>query len=289
MCHLARATDCILHLFHPPFYGVDKMCHRDKQGRHGHGLLEETVLTRARIMAGHPSVVLMALMCALAFGALALAGPWWVWMLVPLGIGAQLLNEYNLHRHVFHLRPPRKQWAFDLLYQAHYGHHDFPTNQALFFVPPWVALPMLAVNWALVWTVAWALGAAEPFWIATAIVPAGGVAMFLVYEWYHMTAHLTVPKSALARRVTRLHNQHHFRDFTKWFHVSPGGQIIDRAMGTHIDAETLKTQQRTAFIRTLGLSPDDPRLIAARARFAQKYGLSEGEIAQAARRAERLA
>lgn len=240
-------------------------------------------MTRLRIMAGHPSVVLMAIICVLSFGALVMAGPWWAWVLVPLGVGAQLLNEYNLHRYVFHLNPPRRQWAFDLLYQAHYGHHDFPTNHGLFFVPPWIALPMLAFNWALVWVVSWAFGAAAPFWIATAIVPAGGVAMFLVYEWYHMTAHLTVKKSKIAQQVTRLHNQHHFRDFSKWFHVSPGGEIIDRMMGTNIDTEALKSQQRIEFIRTLGLSPDDPRLVAARLRFAPKYGLSDAEVLQAAK------
>lgn len=238
-------------------------------------------MTRPALMLRHPSIVFMALVCACAFTALAVAGPWWAWLLVPLGVGAQFLNEYNLHRFVFHLPPPRRQWAFDLLYQAHYGHHDFPTNHALFFVPIWIALPMLVFNTALFWAIAALVGAPQPHWVAIAIVPAGAVAMFLVYEWYHMTAHLTVTKSALGRRVTRLHNQHHFRDFSKWFHVSPGGEIIDRAMGTDIDAEALKQQQRMEFIRTLGMRPDDPRLIAARARFAPKYGLSEKEIAQA--------
>ncbi len=237
---------------------------------------------RWRILASHPSVVVMASACALAFTALVVAGPWWGWLLVPLGIGAQMLNEYNLHRYVFHQPPPKRQWAFDLLYQAHYGHHDFPTNKPLFFVPIWVALPMLGGNFALVWAVAWLLGAPSAFWIAVAIVPAGGVGMFLIYEWFHMTAHLNIPKGTIARRVTRLHNQHHFRDFSKWFHVSPGGEIIDRVMGTDIDTESLKHQQRIEFMRTLGLPPDDPRLVAARQRFAGKYGLSAQEIRQAA-------
>lgn len=238
-------------------------------------------MTRVRIMAAHPAIAIMALACAAAFTALLLAGPWWVWLLVPLGIAAQLLNEYSLHRYIFHLAPPRRQWAFDLLYQAHYGHHDFPTNHALFFVPIWVALPMLAGNTLLVWALASLLGVPSPHWVAIAIVPAGGVATFMVYEWFHMTAHLNLPKSRLSRRVTRLHNQHHFRDFSKWFHVSPGGEIIDRAMGTDIDTDALKRQQRTEFIRTLGMRPDDPRLVAARDRFAAKYGLSDAEVAQA--------
>ena len=200
---------------------------------------------------------------------------------VPLGIAAQWLNEYNLHRYVFHLNPPSRQWAFDLLYRAHYGHHDFPTNHKLFFVPVWVALPMLGGNFLVLWALMALLGVPQAVWIAVAIVPAGGVLMFLAYEWFHMSAHLTVPKSRITRHVTRLHNQHHFRDFSKWFHVSPGGQIIDRAMGTDIDHDALKAQQRIEFIRTLGMSPDDPRLLAARARFAGKYGLTQAEIARA--------
>jgi hypothetical protein len=82
--------------------------------------------------------------------------------------------------------------------------------------------------------------------------------------------------------VTTLHNQHHFRDFSKWFHVSPGGEVIDRVMGTAIDREALKSQQRIEFIRTLGMRPNDARLVAARRHFADVYGLNEAEISRAA-------
>ena len=101
-----------------------------------------------------------------------------------------------------------------------------------------------------------------------------------IFFWFGA---LRLSETAVERHVTRLHNQHHFRDFNKWFHVSPGGEIIDRAMGTDIDTEALKQQQRIAFIRTLGMKPDDPRLLAARAKFAGRYGLSEAEVARAAR------
>lgn len=240
-------------------------------------------MSRLRIMTGHPSVVLMALACFLGVVAMGLGAPWWAWLFVPLGVGAQMLNEYNLHRYVFHLSPPRQQWAFDLLYRAHYGHHDFPTNTRLFFVPVWVALPMLVGNFLLLWGALAVFGVPGAIWVAVAVVPVGGVAMFLCYEWFHMTAHLSVPKGPVARHVTKLHNQHHFRDFSKWFHVSPGGDVIDRAMGTAIDPDTLKSRQRSAFIRTLGLAPDDPRLVAARHKFAARYGLTALEIDRAAR------
>jgi fatty acid hydroxylase family protein len=238
-------------------------------------------MERLKLMYSHISVQAMTL--AVFAGAIIVAttGPAWVWLLLPLGVLVQMLNEYSIHRFVFHLPAPKKQWQFDLLYQVHYGHHDFPTNKELFFVPVWFALPMLAFNFLALWAVL-SLITIHALPIAAIVVLVGGVTTFLFYEWFHMTAHLNVPKIWVERHVSTLHNQHHFRDFSKWFHVSPGGQIIDRAMGTAIDREALKSQQRMEFIRTMGLRPDDPRLVSARLRFAGKYGLSEAEIERAA-------
>lgn len=238
-------------------------------------------MQRLWMMFEHNAVRVMAAFFVLAALWLAINGPVWAWGFVVFGIPAQMLNEYALHRYIFHLNPPRQQWAFNLLYRAHYGHHDFPTNQLLFFVPVWVAVPVLCSSFAVVWG---ALALVTPYAlpVAVAIVPVGGIATFLGYEWFHMTAHLTVPKTRVERHVTTLHNQHHFRDFSRWFHVSPGGEVIDRMMGTAIDLEALKSQQRIEFIRTLGLRPDDPRLVTARARFAAHYGLSADEITRAA-------
>ena len=201
-------------------------------------------MTRIKLMLSHISLQSIAVFFFIGLAICIMAGPWWIWMVVPLGIGAQMLNEYSLHRYVFHLKPPKKQWQFDLLYQAHYGHHDFPTNHILFFVPIWVALPMLAINFCIVYVIMLLIAPAYVFVLAAAIVLVGGIATFMGYEWFHMTAHLNLPKTWIERHVTTLHNQHHFRDFGKWFHVSPGGQIIDRAMGTAIDRDTLESQQR---------------------------------------------
>ncbi|MBT0956670.1 sterol desaturase family protein [Alphaproteobacteria bacterium KMM 3653] len=239
-------------------------------------------MTRLKTLATHPSLLSMAA-AALCGIAILTTGPWWAWLLIPLGFGAQMLNEYALHRFIFHLPPPKQQWAFDLLYQAHYGHHDFPTNTALFFVPIWVAIPVLGLNFTLIWAASSLLGLPAPLYIATAVALTGGVLMFLIYEWFHMTAHLTLPKGPIERHVTTLHNQHHFRDFSKWFHVSPGGEVIDRLAGTAISRDTLKSRQRIDFIRTLGMAPNDPRLIKARTRFASRYGLTKAEVSRAAK------
>lgn len=237
-------------------------------------------MKRLKIMARHDSVIAMALIFMAGTAWLAVHGSWLAWACVPIGIGLQLLNEYNIHRHLFHLSPPRQQWAFNLLYRAHYGHHDFPTCEKLLFVPVWFALPMVAVNFALVYGILTLLGLpALP--LTVAIVTVGGVGMFLGYEWFHMTAHMNVRKTAAERHVTQLHAQHHFRDFSKWFHVSPGGEVIDRAMGTAIDREALRSQSRIEFITTLGLAPNDPRLVRARHHYAAMAGLSAAQIERA--------
>lgn len=240
-------------------------------------------MDRLRLILGHASIPPMIVAVLAGICILAWQGPPWVWAFAVLGIPAQMLNEYGLHRYIFHLSPPKRQWAFDLLYQAHYGHHDFPTNKGLFFAPIWVTMPMLAINFAVVWGVLALITPTYAFNIAVAVVLVGGTGTFLGYEWFHMSAHTPGSRTRVEQHVATLHNQHHFRDFSRWFHVSPGGEIIDRAMGTAINREDLRSQQRIEFIRTLGMRPDDPRLIAARQRFAGKYALSAKDIEQAAR------
>lgn len=239
-------------------------------------------MMRLKIMCAHRSVQLMMVAVMLGVIIVLMTAPAWVWLFVPLGILTQMLNEYSIHRFLFHWPAPNEQWKFNLLYQVHYGHHDFPTNKVLFFVPIWFAIPMLCTNFLLLWGVLSFIASAFALPIAASVILVGGVGTFLCYEWFHMTAHMNVPKTWVERHVSTLHNQHHFCDFSKWFHVSPGGQIIDRAMGTSIDRDALKSQQRMEFIRTMGLRPDDPRLIASRLHFADKYGLTETEIERAA-------
>jgi len=240
-------------------------------------------MERLWLMLRHHTIIGIILAVAAGVVIVAQSGMPWLWALAVLGIPAQMMNEYNLHRYIFHLPPPDRQWQFNLLYRAHYGHHDFPTNKELIFAPDFVVFPVLVVNFSVLWALLSLFGVAWAFQGAAAIVLVGGAATFLAYEWFHTTAHMTVKKTTIERHVTTLHNQHHFRDFSKWFHVTAGGEIIDRVMGTAIDREALKVQQRIEFIRTLGMRPDDPRLVASRIRFAGRYGLTGEEIARAAR------
>jgi Fatty acid hydroxylase superfamily len=240
-------------------------------------------MTRLRLLFSHATLWTMALVVVSGIAVVLTDGRGWLWPLALLGIPAQMVNEYLLHRFIFHLPPPRRQWYFDWLYRAHYGHHDFPTNPDLLFVPFFVMIPVLAGNFALAFGIFALLGTGPALGPTAAVVMIGGGATFIAYEWFHATAHMNVSTTALERHVATLHNQHHFRDFSKWYHVTAGGELIDRAFGTAISRDALKSRQRLEFIRTLGLRPDDPRLVAARLRFAHRYGLTEAEIVRAAK------
>jgi len=102
-----------------------------------------------------------------------------------------------------------------------------------------------------------------------------------------MTAHLNIRKFGVEKRVTRLHILHHFKDYTQSYHVSFGGEMIDQVMRTAIDVENRANHAKKEFIRTIGLDPADPRLVAARRTFADEFGLSEVEI-KAAERGSKL-
>ena len=239
-------------------------------------------LKRLKLMYSHTSIRVLFGLWLCGWGLLITTGNWHLLWLAPLGIAAQMLNEYSTHRYLFHWPAPKNQFWFDVLYRAHYGHHDFPNKPALFFVPVWFAVPVAAINLGLSYLVLRLLGLADPLIGATTFTFIGGITTFIFYEWFHMTAHTNVKKSAVERYTTRLHGMHHFRDYQRWYHVTPGGALIDRIMGTAIPNDEIKQRGRIEFLSTLGLKPDDPRLISARTRLGPKYGITEKEIQRAA-------
>ncbi len=240
-------------------------------------------MARLKLMFSHLSLQLLLVFSLFAWAVIIIGEDWYLLWLAPVGLLAQMLNEYSIHRYLFHWPAPKSQFWFDVLYRVHYGHHDFPDNRELLFVPVWFAIPMAIVNLALFWGALTLIGFAQPFAGALSITFIGGVTTFIFYEWFHMTAHTNVKKFAIERHVTRLHGAHHFRDFTKSYHVNPGGIVIDKLMGTAIDQAKLKQKGRIQFLTTLGLKPNDARLLSARSRFASYYGISEQEVVRAAR------
>lgn len=240
-------------------------------------------MDRLKLMFSHTSLQVLLCLWLLGWGGLFATGNTHLLWLAPLGVLAQMLNEYSIHRYLFHWPAPKNQVWFDLLYRVHYGHHDFPNKTALFFVPLWFAVPVALLNTGAAYLVLRVLGLSEPLIGATTFTFIGGLTTFFFYEWFHMTAHTNVKKWAVERYVTRLHGMHHFRDYTRWYHVNPGGEVIDRIMGTAIPSDEIKQKGRIEFLSTLGLKPDDPRLISARIRLGPQYGITKQEIERAGR------
>ena len=238
-------------------------------------------MDRLKLMFSHLSLQMLLGLWLFGWGLLIATHNTHLLWLAPLGILAQMMNEYSIHRFLFHWPAPKSQFWFDMLYRVHYGHHDFPNKPALFFVPAWFAVPMALINVLLAYIVLRLFGIANPMIGATTFVFVGGITAFLFYEWFHMTAHTNEKKWAVERYVTRLHGSHHFRNYKRWYHVNPGGEIIDRIMGTAIPNDKMKQQGRIEFLSTLGLAPDDPRLISARTRLGPEYGITAQEIAHA--------
>jgi hypothetical protein len=176
-------------------------------------------------------------------------------VLLVFGWGLYLLEEHLIHRFVFHAPAPRQQWLFDLLYRLHYGHHDQDRNRHLLFTPLWFALPITAGTIA-------ALAFVMPVLDAAIAVLGGSVCAYLVFEWLHLTSHFRMNKGRLGRYVTRRHARHHYIDHHNWYTVSPGGQVVDAALGA-----SPSTYAVVSNVRTCGLDPNDPRLVRSRARF----------------------
>ena len=214
-----------------------------------------------------PAIPVMA---TLAVAGLSLAvlrrGPM-VPALIALGWGLYVVQEHLVHRFIFHAPAPRNQTLFDVIYRLHYGHHDQVRNKRLLFTPLWFSLPMTALNIA-------AVAIAFPLHDAVIAVLAGGVVAYLLFEWLHLTSHFrTSSNGPLGKYITRRHGKHHHIDYANWYTVSPGGQIVDRAL--RADPAEYHVVEN---VRTCGLDPGDPRLIKSRIRFGSDATLANKPV-----------
>ena len=99
----------------------------------------------------------------------------------------------------------------------------------------------------------------------------GSVSAYTFYEYCHTLAHLDVPKGWFGERVTRNHLRHHFNDHDATFHVSFGMEWIDRLFGTKYDRDTARDRFDWETILSMGMDPDDLRLVTAR----KAYGVAK--------------
>jgi hypothetical protein len=217
---------------------------------------------RLQIYAGDHGIQVMSLLGAIGVAlAIGHGGGTALWLLT-LGWVLYLLEEHLIHRFVFHAPPPRQQILFDLLYRLHYGHHDQQRNRHLLFTPLWFAVPI-----ALVTVVGLAL--VMPRTYALIAVLGGSVPAYLLFEWFHLTSHFRTEKGALGRYVTRRHARHHNVDYHHWFTVSPGGQLVDAALGSSPSRYAVVPN-----VLTCGMRPDDERLVRSRLRYGRDTSLN---------------
>lgn len=206
--------------------------------------------------------------------ALALMVAFWTpWLLLAVAYGVllQFFVEYVMHRFLFHQKPPTEQGVFNDLYRSHIGHHEFPTDPEFFTGDDhWYALRFGLISTALHTLLLWPfLGLGAGFVVAFVALFAGSVSAFAFYEYCHTLAHLNVKKGWLGRRITREHMAHHYQDHHATFHVSFGMGWIDRLFGTGHDAETARARYDRDTMLSLGMDPEDLRLVTAR----KAYGL----------------
>jgi len=189
------------------------------------------------------------------------------------GFFLQFFVEYAMHRFLLHREPPTEQGIFNQLYRSHIGHHEFPSDAEFFtgddhWYPVRFGLISVALH-ALALTLFVGLAPAA-LWSFIAIF-AGSVSAFAFYEYCHTLAHLNVKKGWFGQRITRSHLAHHFQDHHATFHVSFGMGWIDRLFGTAHDPETARARYDRETILSMGMDPEDLRLVTAR----KAYGVTK--------------
>ncbi|WP_163848399.1 sterol desaturase family protein [Pseudooceanicola aestuarii] len=219
-----------------------------------------------RIIAHMGSLQRLAPLTLVALLVAILGWSWAVPLAIAYGIVAQFVLEYIFHRFVYHREPPVDQPTFNALYRSHIGHHEFPTNPEFFTGDDhWFPVRVAAVSLVLHLLPLWPLvGLAEAAKLAFVALFLGSALAFAFYEYCHTLAHLNVPKGWFGRRLTRSHLAHHLQDHDATFHVSFGMGWIDRLFGTALDPARARAQFDRNTIRSLGMDPEDLRLVTAR-------------------------
>ena len=192
---------------------------------------------------------------------------------VLYGVIMQFVVEYAMHRFLLHREPPTDQSVFNELYRSHIGHHEFPKDPEFFtggdhWYPVRFGLISLLIHTLVLWPV---LGMPMAFVVPTVAIFFGSVSAFAFYEFCHTLAHLNVPKGWFGTKVTQSHLRHHFNDHETTFHVSFGMGWIDRLFGTTYSREEARERYDPHTILSMGMDPDDLRLVTARKAYGREF------------------
>ena len=198
--------------------------------------------------------------------------PWFL-LALAYGVVMQFFVEYLMHRFLLHREPPTDQGVFNALYRSHIGHHEFPSDAEFFtgddhWYPVRFGLISVAIHTVVLWPFLGLVAAALTAYVTLFV---GSVSAFAFYEYCHTLAHLNVKKGWFGQKVTRSHLAHHFQDHHATYHVSFGMAWIDRLFGTPHEPETARARYDRETILSMGMDPEDLRLVTAR----KAYGITK--------------
>lgn len=207
----------------------------------------------------------------------------WLILGIGYGIAMQFIVEYVMHRFLYHRAPPTDQGVFNDLYRTHIGHHEYPADPEFFTGGDhWYAVRFGLMSVVLHTLALWPFVGlqAAAVWSAVALF-VGSVSAFAFYEYCHTLAHLNVPKGWLGQKITRDHLAHHYQDHHATFHVSLGAGWVDFLFGTAHDKEKARARFDRETMLSLGMDPEDLRLVTAR----KAFGITNRPGSKTARRA----
>jgi 4-hydroxysphinganine ceramide fatty acyl 2-hydroxylase len=127
------------------------------------------------------------------------------------GLCLWTLLEYGIHRFAFHGFLP------------HYQHHDAPKDPKFIISPLWLSCGTSALLWLL-------LRIPTGSWARSAIVLAGIISGYLVYEAVHLKIHANEAGGPLLRELRKRHYLHHFANHHLHYGVTTS--LWDRVFGS---------------------------------------------------------
>lgn len=158
-----------------------------------------------------------------------------LWVMVFIGMVTYALNEYMIHRFVFHMKTPKHPFLLKIIKRLHYDHHVDPSKLHLLFLPLWFSIPGFALLSFFVFIFTNQLS-------LTIAYTTGLIGYFLFYEWKHYVAHKPIqPMTNLGKKIKKMHLWHHFKNENYWYGVTHSA--IDRTMGTYKDQKTVELSE----------------------------------------------
>lgn len=153
--------------------------------------------------------IFICVICYTLYLSIAL-NPYYAIPLFLCGILCWSLNEYLIHRFVFH--NAIFQRTFPRFYLIIHGiHHETPLDKNRLLVPLYVTLPLGSLVYLFFY---WCQGDyANPIFC-------GFILGYLNYDITHYRIHHHQPQTSLGKHLRAYHYRHHFKDHTNNFGVS---------------------------------------------------------------------